>query len=259
MLTGVVMTSTSTSVREPARARSEPAGDPGRPDPCAGELGQRPEQARFTAAGVALCQAPAGGRQTSADSLPELGRGAELHRHPGLVQHAGRPAAVDRRAPRPRRARRFLDLYVHQLHPDAAIRQGPVSPLPPVRARHRRGRDARVHLRAGGIATSGRRSTATTSPTRSSRTTATEPGTPTRISTGRPSTTSTRTGRSATPTSARATTRKDETIVRQLLTAGGSKAAAAADDGERRSSPRPPGHARDVSRPAAVDRFLPDR
>ena len=84
-------------------------------------------------------------------SLPNLGRRARVHRQPGLVQHPWRPAADARRPARPRRARRLLDLHVHQLHPHAAVRQGPVRDLPPLRARRRRRRDAGVHVRAGGV------------------------------------------------------------------------------------------------------------
>ena len=51
---------------------------------------------------------------------------------------------------------------------------------------------------------------------------------------------------------------QDESIVRQLLTAGWSKAAAAADDGAGDPPVGPPGNARDLSRPAAGCRLLPD-
>ncbi len=89
----------------------------------------------------------------------ELGRGARVRRHPGLVQHAWRPAAVARRAAGARRDRRLLDVHVHQLHPHAPVPEGAVRHLPPLRARHRRHRGARVHVRAGGGQRRGRRST----------------------------------------------------------------------------------------------------
>ena len=89
---------------------------------------------------------PRGQDPTAAQARP----GPELHRHSGLVQHAGEQAADDGRAARSRGAGRLLDLHVHQLHPHAAVRQGAVRHLPQVRPRRRRRRDARVHVRAGG-------------------------------------------------------------------------------------------------------------
>ena len=134
------------------------------PDAVARELERRPEPARLAATRLAVRRAPEGGGQgdsgrrsarrgdprrqdpVAAGARPR----AQLHRQPGLVQHSGRPAADDGRAARPRRARRLLDLHLHQLHPHAAVRQGPVRDLSPLRTRGGRRRDARVHVRAGG-------------------------------------------------------------------------------------------------------------
>ena len=123
------------------------------PTSVARELERRPEPARVAAPAVAVrhAQQEAATRRSPAaaergvaipgvktPSLPEPRARARLHRQPGLVQHPRRPAADARRAPRPRRAGRLLDVHVHQLHPHAAVPQGPVRHLPPLRPRHRR-------------------------------------------------------------------------------------------------------------------------
>ncbi len=72
--------------------------------------------------------------------------GAGVHRHPAMVQHARRAPAHAPRAPRSRRARRLLDVYVHQLHPHAPVPQGAVRHLSPLRAADRRRGDAGVHV-----------------------------------------------------------------------------------------------------------------
>ena len=75
--------------------------------------------------------------------------GARLHRHPALVQHAGRQAADARGAARARRARRLLDLHVHQLHPHAALPARLGRRLPLARADDRR----RPHARSSSSST----------------------------------------------------------------------------------------------------------
>ena len=78
-------------------------------------------------------------------------RRAGVHQQPALVQHPGQPAPHPARAQGACRAGGLLDLHVHQLHPHAAVPQGAVRPLPPLRPGRGRRRDARVHLRAGGL------------------------------------------------------------------------------------------------------------
>ena len=118
------------------------------------------------------------------------------------------------------------------------VRQGPVRDLSPLRARGRRGRDARVHLRAGGgqrrAGDPQRRDPLSGRPGQP----ATGPGTLTRTSTGRPSTSSTPTATSATPSSARATTRRTRRRSASCCSRP-APASAAADDRDARSCPHP--------------------
>ena len=51
-------------------------------------------------------------------------RRARIHRHPGLVQHPRQPPLSLAWLRRPRRARRLLDLHLHQLHPHAPLPEG---------------------------------------------------------------------------------------------------------------------------------------
>ncbi len=139
-------------------------GVPRRSDAVARELERRPEPARVAAPAVAVRRAPAGGvddarcrrapvsrsRACKTPALPDLGAAPDFTDTQRWFNTPGGRPADARRAARPRRAGRLLDLHVHQLHPHAAVPEGPVRHLPPVRPRDRRRRDARVHLRAGG-------------------------------------------------------------------------------------------------------------
>ena len=101
--------------------------------------------------GRAVALRPGGrrrGRPRRPPQLPALGAGAGLHRHPAVVQHAGRPAADAGRPARPGRARRLLDLHVHQLPAHAPLPRGLGRALPRGRADHRRRAHAGVLLRA---------------------------------------------------------------------------------------------------------------
>ena len=66
------------------------------------------------------------GIRRSAPARPRPG--ARLHRHLPLAEHARRPAALARLAARQGRARRLLDVLVHQLHPHAARTCAPGTP-----------------------------------------------------------------------------------------------------------------------------------
>ena len=83
-----------------------------------------------------------------AHGLKALGPAPGLHRNAGLVQHARPAPAVAQRPARTRRARRLLDVHVHQLHPHAALPEGVGRQLPARRSDDRRRGDARVRLRA---------------------------------------------------------------------------------------------------------------
>jgi hypothetical protein len=84
--------------------------------------------------------AAAHARPPGADrALPRLGSAPEFTGIERWFQHAGRATADARRAARPRRARRLLDLDLHQLHPHAALPARVGHSLPPRRPRHRRG------------------------------------------------------------------------------------------------------------------------
>ena len=75
--------------------------------------------------------------------------GARLHRHPGLVQHAGRQAALDERPARQGGADRLLDLHLHQLHPHASLPRGLARSATAGRPGRGRRPLARVPLREG--------------------------------------------------------------------------------------------------------------
>ena len=136
-------------LRGGARQEPEPAGVPGRPDALARELERRPEPARVAAPArrgsprasarprPSRCPTPTGvaipGVKTP--SLPDLGAAPEFTDTQHWFNTPGGGAADAGRPPRPRRARRLLDLHVHQLHPHAAVPQGPV------RTYHRYGLD----------------------------------------------------------------------------------------------------------------------
>ena len=77
----------------------------------------------------------AAARPSAAGQGPD---GAELHRHRRLDQHARRQAADPPAAARQGRARRFLDVLVHQLPAHAPAPEGVGRPLPQGRSRHRR-------------------------------------------------------------------------------------------------------------------------
>ena len=82
-------------------------------------------------------------------SLPDLRAGPGLHRDAGLVQHPGRPVALDERPARQGRADRLLDLHLHQLHPHAALPRGVAAALRARRLYGRRRPLARVPVREG--------------------------------------------------------------------------------------------------------------
>ena len=161
--TGVLMAANLDVRFEEALAKSQnAAGVPARSDKVAGDLELRAEPARVTAARVGVRGAsarsldPAGARdrgrldprrQDAVAARPR--RSSGLHRHPAVVQHSRRRSAVAGDTPRPRRARGLLDVHVHQLHPHAAVRRGPVQDVPPVRPRDRGRGDPGVHVRAG--------------------------------------------------------------------------------------------------------------
>ena len=80
--------------------------------------------------------AVAGTRAPGVESarLPRLGAAPDFTGNAALVQHAGRAAAEPREPARPRRARRLLDLHVHQLPAHAALPRGVGHALPRRRA-----------------------------------------------------------------------------------------------------------------------------
>ena len=137
---------------------------------------------------------------------PGARRAPGLHRQPALVQHAGRGAARHQAAARAGRARRLLDLHLHQLHPHAALRARLGRPLPQGRASRSSAytRPSSPFERDAGNVERAIAQNQLRYPV--ARTTTTPPGTPGATSTGPPSTWSTRAGACATRTSARATT-----------------------------------------------------
>ena len=137
--------------------------------------------------------------------LPVLGPGAGVRRHAALVQHH---AADDGPPARPRRARRLLDVHLHQLPAHAALHQGLGCRLPRPRPDDRRRPHAGVRLRAQGHQRRAAPSSARGCATRSCRTTSTAPGTPSPTRPGPRSTSSTRAAGFATCTSGRASTRR---------------------------------------------------
>ena len=85
------------------------------------------------------------------DQPAEPGTGPQLHRHHGLVQHTGQPAAEPELPEGQGGARRLLDLLVHQLPALVTPCRGLVQRLQEGRARRRRGVGTRVRLRARGL------------------------------------------------------------------------------------------------------------
>ena len=84
-------------------------------------------------------------------SLPDLGPAPDFTDTQQWFNTPGGAPVVAGDAARPRRARGLLDVHVHQLHPHAAIRRGPVQDVPPVRARDRGRGDPGVHVRTGRV------------------------------------------------------------------------------------------------------------
>ncbi len=123
-------------------------------------------------------------RSGTPSGAPRARDGAGLHRDAALVQHARRPPADARRPARAGRARRLLDLHLHQLHPHAALPDGVGPALPRRRPDDRRRRTHRSSRSRRTPGTSPRRSARITSATRSPRTTTSPPGTPGATSTG---------------------------------------------------------------------------
>ncbi len=80
---------------------------------------------------------------------PRARDGPRLHRDAALVQHARRPPADARGPARAGRARRLLDVHLHQLHPHAALPHGVGPALPRRRPDDRRRALARVPVREG--------------------------------------------------------------------------------------------------------------
>ena len=123
-----------------------------------------------------------------AQRCPTLGAAPEFTETEDWFNTPGGASADARLAARPRRARRLLDLHVHQLHPHAALPEGVGRRLPQRRPHDRRRRDARVRVRARRLQRAPTRSSSSACATRSSRTTTWAPGTPTATSTGPPTT-----------------------------------------------------------------------
>ena len=114
--------------------------------------------------------------------------GAELHRQPGLAEHARRSPADPAEAPRQGRARRLLDLLLHQLPAHAPLPRELVPNVREGRLRHRRSAHAGVRVRARRLQRArGDQGVRRPLPGRD-RQRVRRPGTPTATSTGRPST-----------------------------------------------------------------------
>ena len=132
----------------PDRDRERPARLPGQPDQGdRGEQGdlhrdRQGEPARGTPVVAGLPAQPAG-------QPADLRAGPRLHRHTGLVQHAGRRVPLDERPARQGRADRLLDLHLHQLHPHASLSRGLAAALRPRRLHRRRRPLAGVPVREG--------------------------------------------------------------------------------------------------------------
>ena len=94
------------------------------------------------------------------DGSARLRRRARDHRHRALAEHAGRHAAHARRPARQGRARRLLDVLVHQLPAHAAASAVVVRRVPQGRLRHHRRAHARVRVRARARQRRGRREAA---------------------------------------------------------------------------------------------------
>ena len=138
---------------EPRRAlpvghRQPSARGARQPDARPRDLARRVQPAERPARPVALRgrghRAP--GRRSGAPAAPRPRAG--VHGQPALVQHPRRQAAEPRGAARQGRARRLLDLYVHQLPAHAALPRGVGRALSPRRPGHRRRPLAGVPLRA---------------------------------------------------------------------------------------------------------------
>ena len=134
-----------------------------------------------------------------------LRRRARVHRNQPMVQLAAAAARVATGQGRPDR---LLDLLLHQLPANAPLPHPLGRDLPRRRARHRRRPHARVRLRARPRERSRGDRRARHQVSGSPRPASLRPGTPGRTGTGRPSTSSTGRATSATPTSARARTRR---------------------------------------------------
>ena len=138
---------------EPRRAlpvghRQPSARGARQPDAQPRDLARRVQPAERPARPVALRgrghRAP--GRRSGAPAAPRPRAG--VHGQPALVQHPRRQAAEPRGAARQGRARRLLDLHVHQLPAHAALHRGVGRALSPRRPGHRRRPLAGVPLRA---------------------------------------------------------------------------------------------------------------
>ena len=98
--------------------------------------------------GNAFAAAATKAKRERRTSLAGPRHGARLHRHRRLAEHAGRPAGVARRAARQGRARRLLDVLVHQLPAHASAPARLVRRVPQGRPRDRRRAHAGVRVRA---------------------------------------------------------------------------------------------------------------
>ena len=188
ILTGVAM-ATNLDVRfQSAIANHLPAALVN-PDAQPGDVARRLQPAGRPARPVALRgrghRAP--GRRRGA-SLPRLGAAPDFTGNQRWFNTpGGRPLSL-RGAARQGRARRLLDLHVHQLPAHAALPRGVGRALSPRRPGHRRRALARVPLRARRRQRRRAPSSARGSATRWRRTTSSRPGTPGATSTGPPTT-----------------------------------------------------------------------
>src|SRR4051812_28707790 len=130
----------------PARRARDPAGEH---HGVARALGRRRAPAAHAARPRAALRDPGARRHPGRRGGSAKARSrAGVRRHAALVQHPRRATRDAARAARPGRARRLLDLHLHQLPADAAVPRGMGPPLPEGRLDDRRRPHARVRLRA---------------------------------------------------------------------------------------------------------------
>ena len=175
-------------------------------------------------------------------------------------------AAHARRLARQGRARRFLDVLLHQLHPRAAVCEGVVREVSRPGSRRDRRSLAGVRVREEPAATCSAKFAISVSLIPSRSTTTTRFGARSRTNIGPRTTSSTRWATSATRISAKASTTVSERVIQQLLAEAGSagvgrpssssrtrEGAALASDQFQRAEPR------DLPRPRRARRTSPRR